>query len=31
MIIGGILAVAVLGGLALNAALSWWQADPAAG
>jgi divalent metal cation (Fe/Co/Zn/Cd) transporter len=29
--IDGILAVAVLGGLALNAALSWWQADPAAG
>jgi divalent metal cation (Fe/Co/Zn/Cd) transporter len=29
--IDGILAVAVLGGLALNAALSWWPADPAAG
>ena len=27
----GILAAAVLLGLALNAALGWWQADPAAG
>jgi divalent metal cation (Fe/Co/Zn/Cd) transporter len=27
----GILAVAVLLGLALNAALGWWRADPAAG
>ncbi len=29
--IDGILAVAVLAGLILNAALGWWQADPAAG
>jgi divalent metal cation (Fe/Co/Zn/Cd) transporter len=29
--IDGILAVAVLLGLILNAALGWWQADPAAG
>ncbi len=29
--IDGILAVAVLAGLVLNAALGWWQADPAAG
>jgi hypothetical protein len=29
--IDGILAVAVLAGLALNAGLGWWQADPAAG
>ena len=29
--IDGILAVAVLAGLALNALLGWWQADPAAG
>ena len=29
--IDGILAAAVLLGLALNAALGWWQADPAAG
>jgi divalent metal cation (Fe/Co/Zn/Cd) transporter len=29
--IDGILAVAVLLGLVLNAALGWWQADPAAG
>jgi divalent metal cation (Fe/Co/Zn/Cd) transporter len=29
--IDGILAVAVLLGLALNAAFGWWQADPAAG
>jgi len=29
--IDGILAVAVLVGLALNAALGWWWADPAAG
>jgi divalent metal cation (Fe/Co/Zn/Cd) transporter len=29
--IDGILAVAVLAGLALNAALGWWWADPAAG
>jgi divalent metal cation (Fe/Co/Zn/Cd) transporter len=27
----GILAAAVLAGLVLNAALGWWQADPAAG
>jgi divalent metal cation (Fe/Co/Zn/Cd) transporter len=27
----GILAVAVLAGLLLNAALGWWWADPAAG
>ena len=30
-LIDGILATAVLAGLALNAALGWWQADPAAG
>ncbi len=30
-LIDGILATAVLLGLALNAALGWWQADPAAG
>jgi divalent metal cation (Fe/Co/Zn/Cd) transporter len=30
-LIDGILAVAVLLGLALNAALNWWWADPAAG
>jgi divalent metal cation (Fe/Co/Zn/Cd) transporter len=29
--VDGILAVAVLAGLALNAGLGWWQADPAAG
>jgi divalent metal cation (Fe/Co/Zn/Cd) transporter len=29
--IDGILAVAVLAGLALNAGLGWWWADPAAG
>jgi divalent metal cation (Fe/Co/Zn/Cd) transporter len=29
--IDGILAIAVLAGLALNAALGWWWADPAAG
>jgi divalent metal cation (Fe/Co/Zn/Cd) transporter len=29
--IDGILAVAVLAGLTLNAAAGWWQADPAAG
>jgi divalent metal cation (Fe/Co/Zn/Cd) transporter len=29
--IDGILAVAVLAGLALNAGLGWWQADPLAG
>jgi divalent metal cation (Fe/Co/Zn/Cd) transporter len=29
--VDGILAVAVLAGLVLNAALGWWQADPAAG
>ena len=29
--IDGILAVAVLLGLLLNAAFGWWQADPAAG
>ena len=29
--IDGVLAVAVLAGLALNAALGWWWADPAAG
>jgi divalent metal cation (Fe/Co/Zn/Cd) transporter len=29
--VDGILAVAVLAGLYLNAALGWWQADPAAG
>jgi divalent metal cation (Fe/Co/Zn/Cd) transporter len=30
-LIDGILAAAVLLGLVLNAALGWWQADPAAG
>lgn len=30
-LIDGILATAVLAGLALNAALDWWWADPAAG
>ena len=30
-LIDGILATAVLAGLALNAAAGWWQADPAAG
>jgi divalent metal cation (Fe/Co/Zn/Cd) transporter len=30
-LIDGILAVAVLAGLALNAGLGWWQADPLAG
>jgi divalent metal cation (Fe/Co/Zn/Cd) transporter len=30
-LIDGILATAVLAGLALNAGLGWWQADPAAG
>ena len=30
-LIDGILATAVLTGLALNAGLGWWQADPAAG
>ena len=30
-VIDGILAVAVLAGLTLNAALGWWWADPAAG
>lgn len=30
-LIDGILATAVVAGLALNAALGWWQADPAAG
>jgi divalent metal cation (Fe/Co/Zn/Cd) transporter len=30
-LIDGILAAAVLLGLALNAALGWWWADPAAG
>ena len=30
-LIDGILATAVLAGLALNAALGWWRADPAAG
>jgi divalent metal cation (Fe/Co/Zn/Cd) transporter len=29
--IDGILAIAVLLGLVLNAALRWWWADPAAG
>jgi len=29
--VDGILAVAVLAGLVLNAAFGWWQADPAAG
>jgi divalent metal cation (Fe/Co/Zn/Cd) transporter len=29
--VDGILAAAVLAGLVLNAALGWWQADPAAG
>jgi divalent metal cation (Fe/Co/Zn/Cd) transporter len=28
--VDGILAVAVLAGLALNAAAGWWQADPLA-
>lgn len=30
-LIDGVLAVAVLAGLALNAGLGWWQADPLAG
>jgi divalent metal cation (Fe/Co/Zn/Cd) transporter len=30
-LVDGILALAVLGGLLLNAALNWWWADPAAG
>jgi divalent metal cation (Fe/Co/Zn/Cd) transporter len=30
-LVDGILATAVLIGLVLNAALSWWWADPAAG
>lgn len=30
-VIDALLAVAVLLGLALNAALAWWWADPAAG
>jgi divalent metal cation (Fe/Co/Zn/Cd) transporter len=30
-VVDGLLAVAVLGGLALNSALEWWWADPAAG
>ncbi len=30
-LVDGILAAAVLFGLALNAALNWWWADPAAG
>ena len=30
-LIDGLLAVAVLAGLALNAALGWWWADPLAG
>lgn len=30
-LIDGILATAVLTGLALNAGLGWWWADPAAG
>jgi divalent metal cation (Fe/Co/Zn/Cd) transporter len=30
-LVDGILAVAVLAGLALNAGLGWWQADPLAG
>jgi divalent metal cation (Fe/Co/Zn/Cd) transporter len=30
-LVDGILAVAVLTGLALNAAAGWWQADPLAG
>jgi divalent metal cation (Fe/Co/Zn/Cd) transporter len=30
-LVDGILAVAVLAGLVLNAAAGWWQADPAAG
>jgi divalent metal cation (Fe/Co/Zn/Cd) transporter len=30
-VVDGILAVAVLAGLALNAGLGWWQADPLAG
>ncbi len=29
--IDGVLAVAVLAGISLNAAVSWWWADPAAG
>ena len=29
-LVDGVLAVAVLAGLALNAAVSWWQADPLA-
>jgi len=29
--IDGVLAVAALAGLELNAAAGWWQADPAAG
>jgi len=29
-LVDGILAVAVLAGLALNAAAGWWQADPLA-
>jgi divalent metal cation (Fe/Co/Zn/Cd) transporter len=29
--IDAVLAAAVLAGLVLNAALGWWQADPAAG
>jgi divalent metal cation (Fe/Co/Zn/Cd) transporter len=30
-LVDAILAVAVLAGLALNAGLGWWQADPLAG
>jgi len=30
-LIDGVLAVAVLAGLALNAAVGWWWADPSAG
>jgi divalent metal cation (Fe/Co/Zn/Cd) transporter len=30
-LVDGILALAVLGGLVLNAAFAWWWADPAAG
>jgi divalent metal cation (Fe/Co/Zn/Cd) transporter len=30
-LVDGILATAVLAGLALNAAFGWWWADPAAG
>jgi divalent metal cation (Fe/Co/Zn/Cd) transporter len=30
-LVDAILAVAVLAGLVLNAALGWWRADPAAG